>query len=102
MAAEEQEVDYDDKDVSHYSFKTLSKHLFFFLNSQANPHTELEQYRFAVSVLMITSLRLLYGRDFTVVRVVAVSALSFIVQSSVGVLQNGLILGKEEWWEFFS
>lgn len=101
MEAEEQEVDYDDKDVSHYSFKTLF-FFFFFLNSQTNPHTELEQYRFAVSVLMITSLRLLYGCDFTVVDVVAVSAVSFIVQSSVGVLQNGLILGKEEWWEFFS
>jgi len=44
---------------------TLPKHFFF--NRQSNPYTVREQYRFAVPVLMATSLRPLYGCDFTAV-----------------------------------
>lgn len=47
---------------------------FLILNRQTNPHTQVEHYRFAVSVLVMVSLALLYGSDFTGVRERSVSA----------------------------
>lgn len=45
---------------------TFLKH-FFILNRQTNPHTQVEQYRLEVSALVMVSLALLCGADFTVV-----------------------------------
>lgn len=80
---------------------TFPKH-FLILNRQTNPHTQVEHYRFAVSVLVMVFLALLYGVTLQVyVRDLSLLKKQFFVEQSVGALQTCLILKEEEWWNFF-
>lgn len=97
MAVEEQ-VDYDDRDVSHFLFKR-----FLILNRQTNAHTHVEQYRLAVSAFVMVSSALLHGTDFTVVGETFDSAENVFcsAEQNVGALQTFLILKEEGCWNVF-